>query len=207
MATEIEPVIEIPPPQNQRGWKPYRLPVNQFLKMVDAGIFPHDAHVELLGGILIQMMTKGDPHDFTLGAIGEALRAITPEGWILREDKSLQLGRYSRPEPDVAIVRGPRRQYSQRTPHARETALVVEVAQSTYPFDRGEKWRAYAASRIPIYWIVNLDKSRIEVYRAPAGRGKTASYHQAEIFEAHAEIPVVIEGHDVGRVVVRDVLP
>jgi Uma2 family endonuclease len=84
---------------------------------------------------------------------------------------------------------------------------VVEVAQSTYNFDRGEKWRAYAAARIPVYWIVNLDKSRIEIYRDPAGRGKTASYRQTEIFEADAEVPVVIDGQAVGRVVVKEILP
>jgi Uma2 family endonuclease len=153
------------------------------------------------------MMTKGNPHDYSLGAVAEELRRLTPTDWILREDKSLQLGRYSRPEPDVAIVRGPRRQYHNRTPHARETALVVEVSQSTYNYDRGEKWRAYAAARIPIYWIVNLEKSQIEVYRDPAGRGKNASYRQSEIFGIDHEVPVIIDGQDIGRIVVKEILP
>jgi Uma2 family endonuclease len=206
MATEIEPKIETPT-TTDRGWKPYRLTVDQFLSMINAGIFPHDAHVELLGGILIEMMTKGDPHDFTLGMIAEGLRRLTPAGWILREDKSLQLGRRSRPEPDVAIVRGPLRLYNNRTPHARETALVVEISESTYQYDRGEKWRAYAAARIPIYWIVNLAKSQIEVYRQPTGRGKNASFQETEIFAAGAEVPVVIDGQDVGRISVNEILP
>ena len=59
MATEIEPKIETSA-RTEPAWKPYRLTVDQFLAMIDAGIFPHDAHVELLGGVLIQMMTKGD---------------------------------------------------------------------------------------------------------------------------------------------------
>jgi Uma2 family endonuclease len=189
------------------GWKPYRLTVRQFLAMIDAGIFPHDAHVELLGGVLIQMMTRGDPHDYTLGAIGEELRRLTPEGWIRREDKSLQLGPRSRPQPDVAIVRGPLQQYRKRTPHARETALVVEVSESSYNYDRGEKWRAYAAARIPVYWIVNLGQSRVEVYTDPAGRGTKASYRQADTFAADAEVPVVVEGREVGRFAVKDILP
>ena len=188
-------------------WKPYRLSVKQFLAMIEAGIFPPNAHVELLGGVLIQMMVKGDPHDYTLDTLAEALRRLVPEGWILREDKSLQLGPYSRPEPDVAVIRGPRSQFSARTPHAKETAFVVEVAESSYAYDRGVKWRAYAAARIPSYWIVNLNKSQIEAYRDPAGRGPTALYRESAMFGLEAEIPVVIDGREVGRLVVRDLLP
>jgi Uma2 family endonuclease len=191
---------------SQVGWTPYRLTVRQFLAMIDAGIFPHDAHVELLGGILVQMMTKGDPHDYTLGSLAEELRRMIPGGWIVREDKSLQLGPRSRPEPDIAVVRGPLRQYSKRTPHAKETALVVEVAESSYTYDRGEKWRAYASARIPIYWIVNLEKNQIELYTDPTGRGKKSSYRSTATFSIDDEVPVVIDGLEVGRVCVKDIL-
>ncbi len=191
----------------KRGWKPYRLTVDQFLAMIAAGVFPDDAHVELLGGILVQTMTKGTPHDATLDALADAIRRLIPAGWILREDKSLQLGPRSRPEPDVAVVRGPRASYFRKTPHARETAMVAEVSESTYRYDRGEKWRRYAAARIAIYWIVNLSESRVEVYRDPIGRGRSAGYRQAETFGIDTEVPVVIDGVDVGRLAVRDILP
>ena len=171
--------------------------------MIDAGVFPHDAHVELLGGVLVQMMTKGDPHDSTLDAIAEELRQLIPDGWILREDKSLQLGPRSRPEPDVAVVPGPRAQSRGRTPQAGESALVVEVAESSYFYDRGEKWRAYAAARILIYWIVNLEKNQIEVYTDPNGRGKGGSYRQVAVYGADAEVPVFINGAEVGRIFVK----
>jgi Uma2 family endonuclease len=206
MATEVQTTLDTPA-TTKAGWKPYRLTVRQFLAMIDAGIFPHDGHVELLGGLLIQMMVKGDPHDFTLGEVAGELRRLIPDGWIVREDKSLRLGPRSRPEPDVAIVRGPSRQYRKRTPHAKETALVVEVAESTYTYDRGEKWRAYAAARIPFYWIVNLDNHQIEVYREPIGRGKKASYREAATFDIQAEVPVFIDGQEVGRIAVKDILP
>ncbi len=206
MTTDLRPTTEEP---TRRGpaWQPYRLTVSQFLAMIDAGVFPYDAHVELLGGVLVQMMTKGDPHDYTLGAIAEELRRSVPEGWLLREDKSLQLGPRSRPEPDVTIVRGPRQQYTHRTPHARDTGLVVEVSDLSYAYDRSEKWRASAAARIPIYWIVDLDKAQVEVHAEPIGRGKAAHYRLATIFGIDAEVPVVIDGRELGRVVVKEILP
>ncbi len=201
MATETQPRA------TEAAWKPYRLSARQFLAMIDAGIFPEGAHVELLGGVLVEQMTKGDPHDYSLGAICAGLRLLTPADWVLREDKSLQLGPRSRPEPDVAIVRAPLDQYRGRTPHARETTFIAEVSESTYSFDRGEKWRRYAAAGIPVYWIVHLSKRQVEVYRDPSGRGRSAGYRRADTFGIDAEAPVEIDGREVGRVAVRDVLP
>ncbi len=201
MATETSP------PKVAATWTPYRLSVRQFKAMIDADIFPRGAQVELLGGMLVQMMTIGDPHDNTLDALAEQLRPLAPAGWLVREDKSLQIGPRSRLQPDIAIVRGPRAQYYKRTPHARETALVVEVSQTSHAYDRGEKWRAYAAARVPTYWIVHLAKGQVEVYRDPAGSGKSAAYKSTEVFGVDATVPVVIDGNEVGRVAVRDFLP
>ncbi len=187
--------------------KPYRLDVGQFLKMIEAGVFPRDAHVELLGGRLLRMMTKGDPHDSTVDTLGEGLRAIVPAGWIVREDKSLQLNARSRPEPDLAIVRGPRSQFQNRTPQASEAAVVVEVADSSYAYDRGLKWRGYASAGIPAYWIVNLPKRQVEVYTNPTGRGQKASYQDQAIFDVRASVPLIVMGSQVGQVAVRDILP
>ena len=44
MATEVN--------ATGKGLVPYRLTVRQFERMIDAGIFPEGAHLELLGGCL-----------------------------------------------------------------------------------------------------------------------------------------------------------
>jgi Uma2 family endonuclease len=185
----------------------YRLSVEQYLKMIAAGVFPPGARVELLGGVLVQQMTKHAPHDFTVGRLGMMLRQSLPPPWIVREEKSLVLGRSWRPEPDLAIIRGPDTLYRSRDPRAADVGLLIEVAESSYAYDRGEKWRAYAAARIPFYWIVNLVKGQVEVYRDPAGRGRSASYRQADTFGPEAEVPVVIDGHEAGRLAVAEILP
>ena len=127
--------------------------------------------------------------------------------WLLREEKSLQLGPRSRPEPDLAIVRAPLSLYKQRGPNARETSIIVEVAESSFRYDRGRKWRRYAAAEVPAYWIVHLKKRQIEVYRDPAGVGESAAYRTIEVYGEDAAVPVIIAGVEVGRVVVRDILP
>jgi hypothetical protein len=46
-------------------------------------------------------------------------------------------------------------------------ALLVEVADSTYPEASGKFLRRYAFDGIAQYWIVNIDARRVEVYTEP----------------------------------------
>jgi len=51
---------------------------------------------------------------------------------------------------------------------ASHPALVIEVAESSLDFDRGQKGSLYARAGIADYWIVNLVDRVLEVYRDPA---------------------------------------
>ncbi len=80
---------------------------------------------------------------------------------------------------------------------------MVEVADSTLRDDQTLMKRIYARAGIPFYWIVNLPDRRLEVYSDPAD----ADYRQRQDFGPEAEVPLMIEGREVGRISVRDVLP
>ena len=204
MATEVTTTQD---PAKEAGWKPYRLSVRQFLAMIDAGIFPDDARIELLGGFLADQMTKYPPHNFVVGRLGRILGRILPAPWFVGEEKPVKLGRLWYPEPDIAVVRGPDDLFEKRAPQAADLGLLIEVADSSYPLDRGLKWRRYASARIALYWIVNIPDRRVEVYRDPSGRGRSAGYRQANTFGEGDEVPVVIEGQEIGRIAVGQILP
>jgi Uma2 family endonuclease len=207
MSTEIQATATPTPPRTTHsGIQPYRLTVRQFEKMIQAGIFRDEDHVELLGGILVDKMTKHDPHNFTVGALGTDVRAAVVPEWIVREEKSIVLGRFSRPEPDVAVARGPRERYRSRSPRPVDLGMLIEVADSSYAKDRGKKWRRHAAAGIPVYWIANLPQSQIEVYSAPSGKGRSAAYRDVEVYGRDDQVPVILEGKELGRIPVRDVL-
>ncbi len=201
MATEIQTETTIP------TWKPYHLSVEQFRAMIQAGIFPDGARLELLGGIMVAKASRTDPHDYVVSAISDEIRRFTPAGWLVREEKPIAIGKRSQPEPDLSIVRGPRSLYSQRPPTQKETGLVMEVAETTYATDRADRWRIYATARIPYYGIVHIAERRVEVYRNPIGRARSANYQIAETFGSEDLVPIVIEGHEVGRFAVKDILP
>lgn len=201
MATDVQV------PTTGSGVVPYRLTVRQFEKMIDAGVFPEGAHVELLCGLLVDKMTKHTPHNFTVGELGDGLRRIVPPGWYVDEEKPIETGEIDRPEPDIAVIRGSRRDYREHPPGAANIAMIIEVADSSYRKDRGLKWRRYASAGVLTYWIVNIPARRVEVYTDPSGRGQAAAYRKEAIYAEDAAVPVVIEGDEVGRIAVRDILP
>ena len=89
-----------------------------------------------------------------------------------------------------------------RLPAAGDILLIVEVSDTTYAKDRGRKYRRYAAHQLPIYWIVDLNRRRVEVFRSPAGK----SYGTVDVYQEGDLVPVVLDGQHLGSVAVADIL-
>ena len=87
-------------------WRvPYRLTGDQVFKMIEAGIID-GAGLELWDGILYKM-TKGELHNSIVMLTAKRLdRVVDPAKYYIREEKSSTDGKYSLPEPDVAVARG-----------------------------------------------------------------------------------------------------
>jgi Uma2 family endonuclease len=60
-------------------------------------------------------------------------------------------------------------------PKSEDVLLLIEVADTTVRYDRSTKRRLYAKEGITEYWIVNVPKQCIEVYRDPAADGYSSA--------------------------------
>jgi len=179
----------------------FRWTPRQFKKAAAAGWF-EGSKAELLGGIVFKKTTK-PPHMIAVHRLVEALEGLASEPiWVVTKEDRVELGSWL-PLPDSAILRGPLETYSKRLPRSKDILLIVEVSDTTYAKDRGRKYRRYAASRIPFYWIVDLNRRVVEIHSSPAGR----SYHTVDFFEAKDDAPVVLGGRCIGHIPVRDILP
>jgi Uma2 family endonuclease len=183
----------------------YRFRVDQYEKMIEAGVLTSADRVELIEGIVVQKMTQYPPHAVAIDYTLDALRPMLPEGWRLREQKPIKLSD-GEPEPDLVVVRGPLQRYETRHPGPRDIALIIEVADTSLEGDRQDKGRTYARARIPIYWILNLNERQVEVYTEPKG-GKSPSYRRRTDYGVGSRVPLRIEGIDVGEVPVSELLP
>jgi len=184
----------------------YRLSVEQYRAMACAGILGEDARIELLEGWLVPKMTQNPPHVLVAGLIHDALVGRGPSGWHVRAGNPVTTAD-SEPEPDLAVIRGSRRDYGERHPGPQDTALAIEVAGTSLRQDRGTKKRIYARAGIAVYWIVNLKARQIEVYTDPASAAQPPDYRQRHNYGVSTTISVLLDGVEVGHLTMRDLLP
>ncbi len=145
-----------------------RISRDVYVRMIDEGMLPEQARIQLLEGVLVEMSPQGDLHALTGEQIATALRACVGARAHVAVEKPFNATSYSRPEPDVALwppVSG------RRTTLPDHLLLAVEVAVSSLRDDRALKAPIYAAAAVPEYWIVNLVDDVVERYTLPGPDG------------------------------------
>ena len=183
----------------------YHMTPGQFRKAIEAGVFG-ERHVELLGGIPF-VMSENPPHILASIRLFTMLSALTAAPkWIANKEHRLELGQWL-PLPDAVVLRGPDTIYGSRLARAEDVALLVEIADTSYARDSGLKLRRYAGFAIPVYWIVNLNRRLVEVHTLPFGKGKQAGYARCDVYQETDAVPVTLDGKEVGRIAVNDILP
>jgi Uma2 family endonuclease len=183
-----------------------RFTVDEYHHMIESGLFAAEERVELVEGWIIPKMTRSPNHDMVIELIESALRRRIPEGRRIRLQSALTISD-SEPEPDIAVVKGEIRSQRGRHPGPQETALVIEVSDSTLSYDRALKARVYARAGIPVYWVVNLAASQIEVHSNPSGPSAEPAYQSRQIHAASDSVPVIINGLELNPIAVADLLP
>ncbi len=155
----------IPEEERTAGVWEYRWTVAEYERLVAAGIFPPDTHAELLYGTVYEMSPQGSKHAATLSVLTERLYDVVGEGYHLRVQCPLALEGGGEPEPDLAVVEGTHADYAEA--HPATAALAVEISVTSVKIDLEFKLPLYAVVGIPEYWVVNVDKGWVEMYREP----------------------------------------
>jgi len=179
--------------------------VDEYDRMVESGAIGEDEPVELLGGELVPKMGQNPDHVWSVDYLDQALSVYgAGAAWHVRKEHPVRIPEFDEPEPDVAIVRGPRAAFRGRHPEPADIALITEVGDASLPRDRGDKWIAYGRAGIPVYWIVNLRDRQVEVYTNPDPAG---GYRSRVDYRPGDDVPVIIDGREVCRIAVADLLP
>jgi Uma2 family endonuclease len=173
----------------------YRLSVEQYHEMAEAGILSTEDRVELIEGMLVKKMTIYPLHAFAVESLADKIKALAIPGWCYRTQQPITLSK-SEPEPDGALVVGERAEYIERHPSPPQIGIVVEVAESSLRRDRGIRKRVYARAEIPVYWIVNLVDKIVEVYRNP----KDGDYEPMQPFRKEDKLPIELDGKLIGEI-------
>ncbi len=184
----------------------YRFNVDQYHRMIEQAILPEGERFELLEGILVKSMTKKPPHAVATGLVSDALTAALPDGWHVSVQDPVTTTE-SEPEPDLKVVRGQRRDYVDRHPGSADVGLIVEVADTSLLTDRGIKKRIYARAGVPFYWVLNLLERRLEVFSDPTPSEVIPGFRGRQEYHPGESVALSLDGRDVGRIAVNDLLP
>lgn len=138
--------------------------IDEYHRMIESGILS-DRKVELLNGEIVEMSPEGEPHAYCSHEAGEYLADLLGNRATIRQAKPITLPNDSEPEPDIAIVQRLGREYREHHPYPENIFWLIEYANTSLEKDLEIKSKIYAQAGILEYWVVNLKKLHLVVFR------------------------------------------
>ncbi|HLO84238.1 MAG TPA: Uma2 family endonuclease, partial [Nostocaceae cyanobacterium] len=157
--------------------------VEEYHRMIDAGILTTEDKVELLDGNIMQMSPQSPIHAGTTQRIDSYLQKLLHGKADIRIQPPITLST-SEPEPDIAVVEIDPNFDIDHHPNAAEILLLIEVADSSLEVDQQIKIPIYAQANIADYWIVDTITLQVYIYRQPSA----TDYQQKITLPATASI-------------------
>ncbi len=136
--------------------------VDEYHRLGEAGILGRGERVELIDGELVELAPIGGEHATIVSRLNMILARQCDSSQIVHVQNPLRLDRTSEPQPDLVLARlipGFR-----DVPNFKDALLVIEVADSTYHYDRKIKAPLYARAGVPELWIVDCQNRCVEVH-------------------------------------------
>jgi Uma2 family endonuclease len=158
--------------------------VDEYHRMAEAGIFEPSERVELLEGKIICILTKGISHRSAMGRTNKLLQNRLGNQACIAIQDPVKLNERSEPEPDIAVVKIDPLDYADHHPTPAEIYLIIEVADSSLKLDTEIKAKAYSQAGIKDYWVLDVVKRELIVFRNPTTEG----YQNQEIITEHQNI-------------------
>jgi len=149
----------------------YKLSVEDYHKLGDAGILNEDSRGELIEGELIQMAPIGVAHMGLVNRLNKLLVIAVGDRGVVSVQNGVTMPPYSEPQPDFAILVPGADRITGDLPGPTDVLLLIEVADTTLAYDRKVKLPLYAQKGIAEVWIVNVQARCIETYREPTANG------------------------------------
>lgn len=174
-----------------------RFTVDDYHRMVEAGILSERERVELIDGEVVAMTPIGPRHN---ACVDRALRAFVTsvgDNAIVRVQGSVRLDYYREPQPDLALLRPQTDFYASALPGPADIFLLIEIAESSLDYDRDLKARIYADAGILEYWLVDLSDNVLSCYSKPLGGTyqSVRNYHRGQFVapELLPEHPLAVD--------------
>lgn len=163
-----------------------RFTADEYHRMAEAGILHEDDRIELIDGEIMEMAAIGGRHAACVNDLTELFVTRLAGRAIVSVQNPVRLSSHAEPEPDLLLLRPRPDRYREALPDPGDVLLLIEVSDTTLPYDRQIKLPRYAAAGIPEVWIVDLAAGRVLVHRQPTDD----LYREARVIDQGALSPV-----------------
>ena len=159
---------ELPTTQAAEGLPRYAWTLEQLDRLTELGIFNENDRIELIGGELVPMQSKGNRHEWLKTKLLNKFGRGLPEQLELAVELGWRPGGDLYLEPDLMICSA---SPSPPTISAANVLLAVEIADSSLSYDRGRKAKLYAELGVRDYWVINAVTLETRIFRDPSPEG------------------------------------
>jgi len=143
--------------------------VEEYYRLAEIGILQPWERVELIDGHILQMAPISEPHGTIVDRLNQLLVTQSQNRFLVRVQGPIRLDGprgANEPQPDVVLF-DPRA--AGHHPAPADIYLVVEVRHSSTHRDLIYKRELYLQFQIPEYWIVDVTKREVRIYRQETG--------------------------------------
>ena len=167
--------------------------IAEYYKLAETGVLAPSERVELLNGQIIRMAPIGETHRTIVDKLNYIFVDKPKKRYQVSIDQPIRIENFNETQPDVVLYK---RGVENRHPTPEDIYLVIEVADTTLDYDSGVKLQAYEKGGITEYWIIDVAKKAVNIYKLPAQKRKyTPETHTDGIIAPHAfpDVTVVLE--------------
>lgn len=191
-----------------------RFNVDQYLRLIEAGILEEGTSCELLDGYIVLRNTADSADERTsigtrhAAALNSLVRRLilhlAQSNWSVNCLSPIALNRQYAPEPDLAVIQGKNSDYLSHFPGPAVIQLIVDIADSRSLRRHDNLAEKYAQHSIPEYWIVSLPHQHLEVYDLP--ERELGRYARRQILKASDTVKLTIPGVPALLLSVQEIL-
>jgi len=143
----------------------------EYQRLAEIGILGEDDRVELIEGRIVQMAAKNLKRAMATKRVNRFFSRKLADSVIVSAQDPILLNNLSEPEPDIVLVKPPDERYIENHPQPEDIFLVLEIADSSLPYDRDVKCPLFARNGIIQFCLLNLQTRELEDYRDPSPNG------------------------------------
>lgn len=153
------------------GQATHRFSVDDYERMIEAGLFTEAGRIELIDGEIVEMTPIGLRHEAVTDRLTRLFTDALGHRAIVKIQGSVVINDRSQPQPDVSILAARDDFYATRRPRPDDIELLVEVSDSSLTYDRNVKMPRYATAGVREAWVVDLVSDAVYVSSDPGPGG------------------------------------